>query len=80
MSQSFGKGPCEGCGERVEVFGSSWCPRCAIALPRYAQDRLLRLRNALITARYTRTRGDVDRIIDECLQAPKLALEARRSA
>lgn len=78
MSESMAKGPCEGCGERVEVYGSSWCPRCAIALPQYVQGRLLQMRNALISARYARTRGDADRVIDECLQAPRVALEARR--
>ncbi len=68
MRQDGEKGPCEDCGERVDVYGSSWCPSCALILPRYVQDRLLKLRNALIDARYARTRSAANRIIDAALQ------------
>jgi hypothetical protein len=39
---------CEGCGERPEVYGSSWCSSCHRSLPEYAKRRILTLRNALI--------------------------------
>lgn len=39
---------CEGCGERPEVHGSSWCSHCSSFLPRYVQERLLTMRNTLI--------------------------------
>lgn len=40
---------CEGCGKPPEVYGSSWCSRCAAIIPDYAMDRMCKLRNALIS-------------------------------
>lgn len=45
---------CEGCGQRPEVYGSSWCAACAWELPEYVKRRLLTMRNALITLAYGR--------------------------
>jgi hypothetical protein len=40
---------CEACGKRCEVYGSSWCANCDISTPLYLKDRLLKMRNALIS-------------------------------
>jgi hypothetical protein len=40
---------CEGCGKRPEVYGSSWCAHCHDTLPEYTKERILTMRNALIT-------------------------------
>lgn len=48
---------CEGCGRRPEVYGSSWCARCAATLPRYAKERLIQLRNGLIEISHGKFRG-----------------------
>lgn len=40
--------PCEGCGKRPEVYGSSWCSSCHTLIPEYGKDRMLRMRNALL--------------------------------
>lgn len=61
---------CDGCGKRPEVYGSSWCAACHEFLPRYTQDRLIKLREALRNARYARTRAEVNRILDAALQRP----------
>lgn len=39
---------CDGCGERPEVYGSSWCHQCDIVIPKHAKDRIIELRNALM--------------------------------
>lgn len=39
---------CDGCGERPEVHGSSWCAQCHEEIPERAKRRICILRNALI--------------------------------
>lgn len=45
---------CEACGERPEVYGSSWCATCDYMLADSAKRRIIRLRNALIEIRTRR--------------------------
>lgn len=61
---------CEGCGERPEVHGSSWCASCHGSLPEYTKRRILTLRNALIMVGF---RGDWS--IDSLRDAARKALE-----
>lgn len=39
---------CEGCGQRPEVYGSSWCSTCDSTLTEYVKRRLITMRNALL--------------------------------
>lgn len=43
------RSPCEGCGNDPEVYGSSWCAACHRSIPESAKDRIIELRNVLIS-------------------------------
>lgn len=41
---------CLGCDKRPEVYGSSWCAACSVAIPHEVQDRMIEMRNLIAQA------------------------------
>lgn len=68
---------CEGCGERPEVYGSSWCAHCHDFLPEYIKRRVLDMRNALIMIRFHSEQWSPYEIRDAAKKALKKPLPYR---
>ncbi len=65
---------CEGCGERPEVYGSSWCASCHRSIPEYTKRRILTLRNAMIMIRFhEKTRPGIRDMAIKALEKPRPA-------